>query len=113
MSIVRGNLCSLATASDSDDSGLGRWNSIDICNENMKLRMITAYHCVRSKQMENMVYMQQLCYFRRIGQNLYPIKAFAIDLTQFIQTLLQQGFKIIICLNANENMVTGRIVKIF
>ena len=86
--MVRGDLCSLATASDIDDSGLGRWNSIDICNENIKLRMITTYRCVRSKQIENMVYMQQLCYFRRISRNLYPIKAFAIDLTQFIQTLL-------------------------
>ena len=79
--VVRGDLCSLATASDSDNSSLGRWNSIDICNENIKLRMITTYRYVRSKQTENIVYMQQLCYFRRIGQNLYPIKAFAINLT--------------------------------
>ena len=81
LSVVRGDLCLLATASDSDNSGLGRWNSIDIYNENMKLRMITTYHCIRSKQMENTVYMQQLHYFRRISQNLCPIKAFAVNLT--------------------------------
>ena len=36
-----------------------------------------------------------------------------IDLTTFTKESLQQGYEIIICLDVNENMVTGRISKIF
>ena len=57
--------------------------------------------------------MQQLRYFRRIGRELYPIKNFIVDLTQYTRESLQQGYKVIICLDANKNMVRGRVAKMF
>ena len=41
------------------------------------------------------------------------MKAFTIDLTQFIKESLQQGYTIIVCLDVNKNMQVSRIVKIF
>ena len=68
---------------------------------------------MKSKQTENTVYMQQLRYFRHIRRNICPIKAFAADFEAYLQSSLQQGFELIICLDANENMKVGRLARSF
>ena len=58
LSAVRSDLYTLTRALEGDSSGLGRWNIIDIQLEQCKVRFICAYHCMKSKQAENTVYMQ-------------------------------------------------------
>ena len=54
--------------------------------------------------------MQQLCYFK-IGREIYPTKAFVIDIAAFIADSIDQGFEIVLSLDGNENMRTGNITK--
>jgi len=81
---VRGDLCPIAKLLEGDPIGLGRWNSIDICSDHCKIRFVTTYYCVKLRQTDNTVFMQQLRYFQRKERNIYPDKAFTIDLSHFL-----------------------------
>ena len=85
LSAVRGDLCVIAKSLEGDPTGLGRWNSIDICSDQCKIRFVTTYCCIKSRQIDNTVFMQQLRYFQRKERNIYPVKAFTIDLLHFLQ----------------------------
>ena len=63
--------------------------------------------------MDNTVFMQQLRFFKRINRKVCLVKAFATDLSHFLQCSLQQGYELIVCLDVNENMKTGRIARAF
>ena len=52
--------------------------------------------------------MQQLCYFQRIKREICLTKAFTYNLRDYIQTSIQQGFEIILSIDANEIMQCGR-----
>ena len=82
---IKGDLYKIISSLGYNDSGLGRWNWVDLTLESTRVRMITAYRCVVSKQTNNIVYQQQLRYFRKIERNIYPIKAFIADLYNFIK----------------------------
>ena len=105
---MRGKMGQHAKAGESDQSGLGRWNAIDINNDIKKVRVITGYRCVLSKQTNNTVFMQQLRYFQRIKREICLTKAFTYNLRDYIQTSIQQGFEIILSIDANEIMQCGR-----
>ena len=52
-------------------------------------------------------------YFQRTNRDLCPIKAFAIDLVSFIKNWMQNSFEIILCIDGNKNMHSGRLAKEF
>ena len=54
--MIRGECCKLAISMALDISELGRWQSMNLSNGNWKLRVITVYQGVSSKQIPNMVY---------------------------------------------------------
>ena len=109
MSSVRGECCKLVTATSCDPTGLARWQSIDLKNANGKIRFITAYQGVPSKQTSNTVHQQQLRYWQRHNRNICPRKAFALDIKEHLHNSLQEGFAIILCLDSNEDMTSGRL----
>jgi hypothetical protein len=55
--------------------------------------------------------MQYLRYFHRIKRNLYPTKAFAADLVEFIKSSLWNSFEIVLCIDANKNIKEGQLAK--
>ena len=57
MSTVRGELYKFMSESESDPTKLGRWNIIDLTIDFRKIIFITAYYCMLSKQIDNMVLM--------------------------------------------------------
>ena len=81
----------IAKLLEGDSIGLGRWNSIDIYSDQCKIRFITAYYCVKLKQIDNTVFIQQLRYFQRKERNICPVKAFTIDLSHFYNNLYSKG----------------------
>ena len=58
MTTVKGEYCEIVKTIAADLSGLGRWNYIDLQNSDRKIRIITVYQAVLSKQTENTIYMQ-------------------------------------------------------
>ena len=77
-----------------------------------KVRIITAYQCVCSRQIQNIVYNQYLWYFRSKQNPICPREAFQNDLIQFISESIQLGFGIILSIDANENMRGGKLQKL-
>ena len=71
------------TSSGQDDIGLDQWNWVDLVANDSKVRFIIAYRYVLLKQ-KNIVYQQQLRYFKRHDRKIYPTKAFTIDIASFI-----------------------------
>ena len=67
---VRGNLCAIAKSMEGDPTGLGCWNAIDICSEQCKICFVTVYCCVKSKYMDNTVFI--FSFASRQTINLYP-----------------------------------------
>ena len=61
---VRGECVKLLTCSGSDESGLGHWNWVQTQNQDRKIRVISAYQAVKSRQTQNTMYNQQLRFFR-------------------------------------------------
>ena len=57
LSAVRRDLCAIAKLLEGDPTGLGRWNSIDICSDQCKIRFVTTYRCMKSRQIDNTVFM--------------------------------------------------------
>ena len=84
LSAVRGDLCAIAKLLEGDPTSLRRWNSIDIYSDQCKIRFVTVYHCVKLRQTDNTVFMQQLRYFQRKERNICLVKAFTIDLLYFL-----------------------------
>jgi len=59
------------------------------------------------------VHQQQLRFWQWHNRFIYPRKAFAIDIEEYLKTSLSEGYAIILCLDSNENMITGRLFKLF
>ena len=57
LTAVRGKLRQYTKAGESDQSGLGRWNTINIITDIKKIRVIIGYRCVQSKQTNNTVFL--------------------------------------------------------
>ena len=53
---VRGEYRDLVWSSGYDNINLGRWNLLDLYHNWKKIRIVTAYRYVKSRQSENTVY---------------------------------------------------------
>ena len=80
MLAVKGEVAKYATSTGADPTGLGRWNYIDVVNREKKVRIISAYQCVRSKTSLGTVYLQQRRYFLARNINICPRKLFIMYL---------------------------------
>ena len=54
---VRGKLEQYAKVGETDQSGLGSWNVTDIINKVKKVRVITGYRYILSKQTTNTIFL--------------------------------------------------------
>ena len=79
----------------------------------MKIRIITAYRCIKSRQSNNTVYMQQERYYRLKQLSIYPLTAFWEDITKFLSKTLSDEFNIILSIDANENIRDRKLQQAF
>ena len=75
--------------------------------------MLTAYQPVRARKGLSTVYSQQRRYFQRIGQIGCPRDFFKHDLLQLLRRWKSQRERLIVMLDANENMNDGRLERAF
>ena len=66
-----------------------------------------------SKQTLNTNYLQQKQYFNGVNRVIYLRKAFRIDFVEFLKSSINQKYSLIICIDSNENMRSGKIEKLF
>ena len=119
----QGGVCTVAyedaairtTETGKDQSGLGRWSWVKMSGCRGRVtRVITAYQPVRArKKGYNTVYRQQHRHFSSQGRRGCPRSFFREDLRQFLLQCIAQEERVILMLDANENMKTGKLARMF
>ena len=98
-------ICEMGT----DSTGLGRWCWAKLQGkDNHVTRLISAYQPVRSgKSQLRSVYRQQRRYFREKGIQACPRALFRRDLLACLKEWRNQGDRLILMMDANENLANG------
>ena len=100
--------------SGKDDTGLGRWVSMVLEGEDgIVTRIVCCYNpCYNSKAGSRTTYQQQRRYFITVEKDrTCPRKRFRDDLAKQLTKWREQGERLIVCMDANENIYTKRIGK--
>ena len=96
-----------------DNSGLGRWSVMTIQGEGFKTRILCGYNpCYNNNPNSSTSYQQQRRYFINKKMDLTcPRTKFREDLVDQLTRWREEGDKLIVCLNANENIYSKSIGK--
>ena len=108
-------LAGLIHTSGVDTTGLGRWCWFTIKGKHNHItRIITAYQPCRSKNKQlHTVYSQHRRYYRSRGDDRCPRLIFRTDLAKALGKWKEKKDRIILFIDANEDLNTGPLVKIF
>ena len=101
------------TGTCKDDSGLGRWVVMTVKGEKHTTKIVCGYNpCINSKVQSSTTYQQHRRYFiTKRGSTKCPRTHFREDLLLQLQTWRDEGHKLIVCLDANEDIYKKSIGK--
>lgn len=109
--IALGEVCQYAkvTKGAGDFRNLGRWASMLLSSHpDQRLRIVSAYNVGRPKPKGiKTVYQQILQFIQEQGLNCSPRKLMQLDFIEQLKTWLGQGDRIILYMDANENVFDG------
>ena len=113
VTIINEQLCSYVKDSGVDHTGLGRWSWYLLEGEpGYKTRVITAYAPCGDKTSDiATVYKQQWRYIQEKGLKTNPKSMFREDLLHAPRQWKQEGDRLILMMDANENVQTGFMCK--
>ena len=94
-----------------DTSGLGRWSWIRVGTNGVTTRIVTAYMpCKpRNNSAGKTVWDQHRRFFHSKGDFRRPSDICLHDLLSFLRDCRSLGDEIVLCIDANENIYTGRL----
>ena len=96
-----------------DESGLGRWCWIKLRGTTTSTRIIVAYEACRTrKTAQNATMAQQRRYWRTKGDKRCPRKIFREQLIKTLHEWKEEGDKLILFIDSNEDMEQGILQKI-
>ena len=99
------SVASRVTGTGCDETGLGRWSwMIFEGKKQWKTRIFSVYLPITSKQMAS-VYQQHKRYYMHKNVNVCPRKQLLKELTLIIQKCQRNGENIIVCIDANDNLL--------
>ena len=99
--------------SGKDDTGLGRWVSMRLVGEgDIVTRMVVCYNPCYNKTGSKSTYQQHRRYFaQKEKDTTCPRKRFRQDLKKQLNTWREQGERLIVCMDANENIYKKALAK--
>ena len=109
-----GTLSSKVSEKGQDPSGLGRWCYYTFIGKNKtKLIIICAYRYCQGQRIENVgestSFSQQYSLLRQKGiEKPDPQGQFITDMRKFVQDKLDDNYEVLLCLDANEEMITKK-----
>lgn len=113
--IALGEICQYAkvTKGGNDHRNLGRVSSmVFYVNPQQRFRLASGYNVGRSKpEGLQTVYQQQLRYIQNEGLETNPRRLMRDDLLEQMKNWLQQGERIMLYLDANENVLEGPLCQ--
>ena len=116
----RGGTCTFAVGqityrirtSGNDTTGMGRWSWIQIDGkDNHRTRVITAYRPCRAPKNSGLTttWDQQFRYLRKQNLPSDPRQQFDLDLSKLLSSWQNEGIKIILSIDANDNILEGKL----
>ena len=100
------------TTQGSDEEGLGRWSWMRIAGDGAATRIITAYiPCTTRKRAISATIAQQKRYWRLQGEHQCPRKLLRRDLVAKMIQWREEGDKLILLLDSNENIKNGQLAR--
>jgi hypothetical protein len=98
------------SAAKRDDSGLGRWSVMTIKGEGYNTRIVCGHNpCYNNNPTSSTSYQQHRRYFINKKKDLTcPRTKFREDLVEQLTRWREEGDKLIVCLDANENITTNQ-----
>ena len=97
-----------------DPTGLGRWSWMRFEGKRITIRIVVAYQpCVTRKQSTSSTMAQQRRYWRMKNTRACPRVLFRRDLMQHLQMWRDDGDKLVVLLDSNENMSSGPLARLF
>ena len=98
------------SAVQKDESGLGRWSTITLKNGDTTTRIVCGYNpCFNKNKDNSTTYAQHHRYFVKVKKDFTcPRTNFRIDLVDQLKKWRGDGDKIIVCLDANENILRSQ-----
>jgi hypothetical protein len=111
--ILRDQLAAFVVDQGNDHTGLGRWSWYKVEGEpGHKTYIITAYApCGNTKVGDHTVYKQQERFIQEKGLKTNPKALFREDLLQVLRRWRGQGDRVILIMDANENVIHGPMCK--
>lgn len=109
------SVASRVTGTGSDETGLGRWSwMLFEGKKKWKTRIFSVHIPISSKRMAS-VYQQHKRYYLENDMNICPRKQLLKELTHVIHQCQRNGEHIIICTDANENLLNdnGSVMHAF
>lgn len=114
MAITQGEMTSHRPTSSADPTGLGRWISLAIKGaSNHTFRMVSAYFPCDNATGETTVYAQHKEYPRKVKRTTDPITAMMEDFGKTFLLWTEQGEKIIVFADSNDDICTGTVNDMF
>ena len=93
-----------------DATGLGRWTWMRLQGRhNQFVRVISAYRPCKNEGSQGTVYSQQLSYWENKKNPECPLKLFDQQLEALIQSWLDLGDHVVLGIDANEDIRTGKV----
>ena len=111
--VVNGLMAKYVRDSGVDHTGLGRWSWFKLEGEpGHRTRVVTAYAPTGSKSSGLSTYYKQSDrYIKKNGLNSTPKKMFRDDLCAVLKQWRLQGDRIVLMMDANDNVLNGHIAK--
>ena len=107
-----GPLTSFIMDQGADVTGLGRWVwTLVGTNGGKKTRFVTAYQPCDNRTGDRTVLQQHSNYFEPLGIKISPRTLFVQQLLEFLAECKANGEEIILYIDANENVYSGRLAK--
>ena len=95
-----------------DDTGLGRWCWMRFAGRQTTTRVVVAYQPCRTRKMaHNSTYAQQMRYWRTKQNYVNPRRLFREQLIANLVKWREEGDKLILMIDSNENMQSGPLSK--
>ncbi len=106
-----GRICDLISEKGYDPTGLGRWSWVKLGKGNVTTRVVSAYLPRKPNKHSKgrTVWDQHARYFQKQGDLRYPTTIFMEDFMSQIKQWSAQGNHILIAIDANQDIYSGRL----
>ena len=112
--IALGRLCNVITSIGQDTTGLGRWTWLCLHSQGGPTTFVVStyfpHRTIRKQSFKTVEYQHSL-YYQSQGDFRPPCQIFQEDLLNMIRPWQEKGYKVVLGIDANQNVYNGPLAK--